>query len=53
MSIFRKKNSEKGETNSYYIIVGVLLTICVIAAAKYFHDRNNDVEIHVPHVEVH
>ena len=48
-----KNKNQKGETNTYYIFLGVLLTIGLLFAVKYFHDRNNDIDIHVPRVEVH
>lgn len=44
---------KKGESNLYYIAMGVLVTFLILAGVKYFHDRDNDVTIHLPHVEVH
>jgi hypothetical protein len=48
-----KPMGEKGSGNVNSIVMGVLLVIAVLAAIKYFHDRDNDVTIHLPNVEVH
>jgi len=44
---------QKGEAKFVYILLGVTLTIAVIFLVHYFQDRNQDVVVHVPHVEVH
>jgi|GEM_PF-1359559 hypothetical protein len=42
----------KGETNVYYIVLGVFLTLAVIFALKYHDDHKNDITIHPPHIDV-
>lgn len=53
MNLISKTNAQKGETNMGYIVVGILIAIGVFFAIKYFHDRNNDITIHMPKIEVH
>jgi len=45
--------NKKGEGNLYYIVVGALLAIGILYSIKYYHDRDNDITVHIPHVEVH
>ena len=45
--------SPKGETNVYYVVLGVLITLAVIFSIKYYNDHRNDVTIHPPHIDVH
>jgi hypothetical protein len=42
-----------GETNLYYIALGVLLTLLIIFSCKYYNDHKNDVTIHPPVIDVH
>lgn len=53
MKLDRKKMNQKGETNMYFIVLGVLLTLAVVFTAKYFHDRDNGAVIQLPKIEVH
>ncbi len=48
-----KLMNHKAGLNFYSIAAGILIAIAVLATVKYFHDRNNDVTIHLPKVEVH
>jgi len=48
-----KSTCQKGGGSLYSFVVGALLAIVVLAAVKYFHDRDNDINIHLPKVEVH
>ncbi len=48
-----KPLTKKGEGNFYYIATGILVAFLILAGIKYYQDRNNDITIHVPHVEVH
>ena len=48
-----KKFGQKGALNLTSIVAGVLIVIAILAAVKYFHDRDNDITIHLPKVEVH
>ena len=48
-----KPMGEKGDGNLYSIVAVALLIIVVFAATKYFHDRDNDITVHLPRVEVH
>jgi hypothetical protein len=48
-----KSLTAKGETNMYYIALGVMLTVLVIFGLNYYHDHRNDVTVHPPHIEVH
>ena len=43
----------KGETNVYYIILGVLIVLAVLFAVKYHDDHKNDITIHPPHIDGH
>lgn len=45
--------NERGETTTYAIVLGFLIAVLLFVAVKYFHDRNNDITIHLPRVEVH
>lgn len=53
MKLISKSHGQKGETSLMYIVVAVLIVAGVIYAVKYYQDRNRDIVIHVPHVEVH
>jgi hypothetical protein len=53
MNLKRKKTTQKGETNMYFILLGVLLTLAVLFTAKYFHDRDNGAVIQLPKVDLH
>jgi hypothetical protein len=53
MNLMKKVKSQKGQTNVGYVLVGVVITVCVLFAIKYYQDRNHDVTIHVPQIEVH
>jgi hypothetical protein len=43
----------KGETNGYYIILGVLIALAVIFVVKYHDDHKDDLTIHPPHIDLH
>jgi hypothetical protein len=45
--------TQKGETSTGYILMGVVITLLVIFGVKYYNDHRNDVVIHPPHIEVH
>ncbi len=53
MKLFEKNNSQKGEATTYYVVLGFLIAVGVFVAVKYFHDRDNDVTVHLPRIEVH
>jgi hypothetical protein len=53
MNQTRKKTNQKGETNMYFIVLGVLLTLAVVFTVKYFHDRDNGAVIQLPKVDLH
>jgi hypothetical protein len=53
MKLMGKNTGSKGGGNLYSIVVGALVVIAILAAIKYFHDRDNDITIHLPKVEVH
>jgi hypothetical protein len=46
------RNTQKGQigTNALWI---VLVVILVIVGMKYYHDHNDDIVIHPPHIDVH
>jgi hypothetical protein len=48
-----KKEGQKGEATTYYVVMGFLIAVGVFAAVKYFHDRDNDINVHLPRIEVH
>ncbi len=45
--------NQNGGSQIYYVIVGILIAIGIFFAVKDYHDRNGDVTIHIPRVEVH
>jgi hypothetical protein len=47
-----KKAGQKGAGNLYYIVMGAVIVLVGLSAVKYFHDRDNDITIHIPKVEV-
>ncbi len=49
----RKKMTQGGEANMYFIVLGVLLTLAVVFTVKYFHDRDNGAVIQLPKVDMH
>jgi hypothetical protein len=53
MNYFGKSGLPKGESNIYFILLAVLLTVCVIFSFKYYHDKNNGAVIQLPKVDVH
>jgi low temperature requirement protein LtrA len=59
MTLIRKSGrlgglgNEKGETTTYAVVLGFLIAVLLFVVVKYFHDRNNDITIHLPRVEVH
>jgi len=53
MKLMVKSNNQKGVSNMYFVVVGVLITVGVFFAIKYFQDRNNDITIHLPKIEAH
>ncbi len=48
----RSKN-QKGQTTTYAVVLGFLIAVGLFVAIKYFYDRDNDINIHLPRVEVH
>lgn len=52
MKLTHQTINQKGQTNMYYVVVGIVITLGVLFAVKYFHDRDNDIVIHPPHIEV-
>jgi hypothetical protein len=44
---------QKGETKLFYILIGAALTIGVIFLVDHYYHGDRDIDIHVPHVEVH
>ena len=48
-----KSNNQKGETKIYFVVLGILLAIGVFFAIKNYQDHRNDINIHLPKVEVH
>ena len=53
MSLMGKNKGPKGGGNLSSVVAGALVVIAILAAIKYFHDRDNDITIHLPQVEVH
>jgi hypothetical protein len=53
MKLLGKSNGQKGEATTYYVVLGFLIAVGVFAAVKYFHDRDNDINVHLPRIEVH
>jgi hypothetical protein len=53
MNYFGKNSPPQGESKNHYVLVGVLITLTVLLAAKYFNDHDNDVRIHPPVINVH
>ena len=53
MNLMKKINGQKGEANMLYVVVAILIVVGVFYALKHYQDRNHDIVIHVPHVEVH
>jgi hypothetical protein len=47
-----KKDDQKGAGNLYYILMGAVIILVGLAVVNYFHDRDNDVTIHLPKVEI-
>jgi hypothetical protein len=43
----------KGESNTYYILIGAALAVLIIFGIGYYNDHHNDVVIHPPQVDVH
>ena len=50
MKLFK---TPKGETNMYYIIVGILIALGIVFCIRYYNDHRSDVVIHPPVVTVH
>jgi predicted negative regulator of RcsB-dependent stress response len=48
-----QKLTSRGEANSYYIVLGVLITVLVIFSWNYYTNHRNDVTVHPPHIDVH
>jgi hypothetical protein len=53
MKLTRKGNNQKGETNMYYVVMGIVIALVIVVMVKYFHDHNNDITIHPPVINVH
>jgi low temperature requirement protein LtrA len=53
MGLTDKINGQKGESTTYYVVLGFLIAVGLFVAVKYFHDRDNDITVHLPKVEVH
>ena len=47
------RGNQKGQTTTYAVVLGFLIAVGLFVAVKYFHDRDNDITIHLPKVEVH
>jgi hypothetical protein len=45
--------NQKGQTTTYAVVIGFLIAVGLFVMVKYFHDRDNDITIHLPKVEVH
>lgn len=48
-----KNSNQRGGTNGYYIMIGMVIAVVVIIAIGYFQDRGHDFHVHLPRVEVH
>jgi hypothetical protein len=46
-------NSQRGGTNGYYILVGMVIAVVALIAVGYFQDRSRDYHVHLPRIEVH
>jgi hypothetical protein len=53
MKFMVKINGQKGESTTYYVVLGFLIAVGLFVVVKYFHDRDNDITVHLPKVEVH
>ncbi|HTC21857.1 MAG TPA: hypothetical protein VK859_13460 [bacterium] len=53
MKISGKSSNQKGESTTYYVVLGFLIAVGLFVTVKYFHDRDNDITVHLPKVEVH
>jgi hypothetical protein len=53
MKLMDKGNSQKGQTGLMTILVVVGLGVGVFFLIKHYKNRNNDIVIHIPKVEVH
>ena len=53
MKITNRNNSQKGGTNIGFVLMGIAITLVVMFAITHFKDRNNDITIHLPKIEVH
>jgi hypothetical protein len=45
-------HDQKGGMSFYYVLLVVVLTLGILFTFKYFHDRTNDITVHLPTVEV-
>lgn len=52
MNHSRKSKDRKGAASLTYIALGILITLGAIYAINHYQDRNHDITIHVPKVEV-
>jgi hypothetical protein len=46
-------SNQKGGTNGYYIMMGIVIAVVAIVVIEYFQDRGHDFHVHMPRVEVH
>ena len=52
MKLMNKSNGQKGAASLAYIALGILITIGSIYMINRYQDRNHNITIHVPKVEV-
>ena len=53
MKLANKSNAQKGQTGLLTILVVVGLGVGIFYLINHYKNRNNDIVIHVPKVEVH
>ena len=52
MRLISEKNGQRGEAGMMFVLVAVVITIGIYYGIQHYQDRNHDITIHVPHVEV-
>jgi hypothetical protein len=53
VNLLQKQSNQKGQTSFFYVILALALVVLAYYAIKHFKDKNNNITIHIPKVEVH
>ena len=53
MELLKKNNGQKAQTGFLTIVIVLALAVGVFFVVKHYKDKNNNITIHIPKVEVH